>query len=136
MSELLMYRTDEGMTDVFEKHGPHPVKVCHQMTDSELRSYGWIGDLHGTLSTFREDFAGHVRRVDADTKLVQSEPDSQLKRARKVLAAFDEAFRLLAEYGFANVGPRSPIAAPRPAPERSVPLGTQGAEDEDSSSIG
>lgn len=45
-----------------------------------------------------EPFAEHVRRVDSATKLTQSEPDSQIQRARDVQRTLEEAHRALTSY--------------------------------------
>jgi len=45
------------------------------------------------LREFRERFNGHVRRVDASTKLTQHQPNSQFKQAKAALALIDAAIK-------------------------------------------
>lgn len=46
----------------------------------------------------REGISEHIRRVDSATKLTQGQTDSQLKRAKKVLVAFDSFLAELDNY--------------------------------------
>lgn len=91
--------TQNGLTDVYINN----MKCYHQLTDSQLRSYGLVGDTHGTLLQIYNDFVGHVKSVDAATKLTQSQPNCQSKQAKRVLSAFDELLRLLVEYKWSNI---------------------------------
>lgn len=82
-------------------------KFLSGLTDSQLRAYGWKGDLRSYMAELLSDFSEHIQRLELASNLVT--PNIRLKMAKDVLAKLVDAFSALEEYGFGNVSQENPI---------------------------